>query len=754
MNIRFLLLWAVCWAGTSYQLPAQLANRLEQVRTYYTQGKYEMALQVIDDSRVLRLDPEAALFRALCQYQLNDLANALTNFEKLAADPKMLYPEALLYIGRIHHAQLRFDQAAQYYKSYLQSLRGDHPSRGMLVEDIRRCENGLRFQYKQSGVIVDNLGPEVNSQQDEFGPVPDPRQRSRLFYTAIKPGNTGGSINQRGQQDVRGGSYFADIFSCRQEGGTWGNPEPAIGEILTAQHETVLDFSADGNILYYQRGMQQGEGSIVADALYPSDKAAAGRLIAESGLNPSWGDQALFIFNDTLLLFASRRPGGYGGLDLYRTALRGGRWTTPENLGSTINSAFDETTPFLARDGKTLYFSTNRSSISLGGLDVVRAVYETDEGRWSAPDNMGIPVNSAADDSHFRLAKDGYTGYLASARKDGLGRRDLYVAYFSQYRSEMDMAVRSSAPQPGAEGNQPPTEVPTPARQFEPRAAADKAVIRQDPQPTAGSVAVPARPAETRAAADKAVIRQDPQPAAGSVAVPARPAETRVAAVHPESPYEWPLTDEQTAIYGPQLAQLAAQLPAGWRLIISICYPQATAAAAGFLPGLQQAQAFAKTLAAQGIDPARMSLRSLAAPAGQTAGKAVFTFCPPAGMSAAGSTLPLLGRLAGGCLQTSPHNQPLIYKVQIIASMTAASDPLLQQDPAAMAETGPGGILRYTVGAEPTFAAARARQQQLETGGYGGAYIVPYVYGERLDRGRARLLSSQFPDLQQYLQHP
>lgn len=725
MNIRFLLLWAVCWAGTSYQLPAQLANRLEQVRTYYTQGKYEMALQVIDDSRVLRLDPEAALFRALCQYQLNDLTNARTNFEKLAADPKMLYPEALLYIGRIHHAQLRFDEAAQYYKSYLQSLRGDHPSRGMLIEDIRRCENGLRFQYKQSGVIVDNLGPEVNSQQDEFGPVPDPRQRSRLFYTAIKPGNTGGSINQRGQQDVRGGSYFADIFSCRQEGGVWGNPEPAIGEILTAQHETVLDFSADGNILYYQRGMQQGEGSIVADALYPSDKAAASRLIAESGLNPSWGDQALFIFNDTLLLFASRRPGGYGGLDLYRTALRGGRWTMPENLGSTINSAFDETTPFLARDGRTLYFSTNRSSISLGGLDVVRAVYETDEGRWSAPDNMGIPINSAADDSHFRLAKDGYTGYLASARKDGLGRRDLYVAYFSQYRSEMDMAVRPSATQPATEGKQLPAEVPAPARQFEPRAVADKAVIRQDPQPVAGPVAVPAQPSEARAAV----------------------AQT-------ESPYEWPLTDEQTATYGSQLAQLAAQLPAGWRLIISICYPQATAAAAGFLPGLQQAQAFAKTLAAQGIDPARISLRSLAAPGGQTAGKAVFTFCPPAGMSATGSTLPLLGRLAGGCLQTSPHNQPLVYKVQIIASMTAASDPLLRQDPAAMVETGPGGILRYTVGAEPTFAAAHARQQQLETSGYGGAYIVPYVYGERLDRGRARLLTSQFPDLQQYLQHP
>ena len=727
MNIRFLLLWAVCWAGTSHRLPAQLANRLEQVRTYYTQGKYEMALQVIEDSRVLRLDQEAALFKALCQYQLNDLTTALTNFEKLAADQKLLYPEALLYIGRIHHAQLRFDLAAQYYKSYLQSLRADHPSRAMLIEDIRRCENGLRFQYKERGIIVDNLGPAINSPYDEFGPIPDPRQRNRLLYTAIKPGNIGGSINQRGQQDARGGNFFADAFSCSQEGGEWGNPEPLIGDILTAQHETALDFSADGNILYYQRGLQIGEGSFLADAVYPSDRAAASRLIAESGLNPSWGDQALFVFNDTLLLFASRRPGGYGGLDLYRTALRAGRWTTPENLGSAINSAFDETTPFLARDGKTLYFSTNRSSISLGGLDIVRTVYEPDNGSWSAPDNMGVPINSAADDSHFRLAKDGYTGYFASARKDGLGRRDLYVAYFSQYRTEMDIAVL----QPATETGSMPAMAPPPVQQFEPRSVADKVVLQPAPQPAAYN---------------------NKPPVLGAPAV--RQTAPHSMAAQPESSYEWPLADEPTATYGPRLAQLAAQLPAGWRLIVSICYPQAAAAAAGYLPGLQQAQAFARLLQAQGIDPARISLRSLAAAAGHTAGRAVFTYSPPVGMSAAGSTLPLLGELTGGCLQASPHNQPLIYKVQIIASMTAVSNDLLQQDPAAMVEAGPGGILRYTVGATPTFAAARTQQQQLEAAGYGGAYIVPYVYGERLDRVRARLLSSQFPDLQQYLQQP
>ena len=134
-------------------------------------------------------------------------------------------------------------------------------------------------------------------------------------------------------------------------------------EMQTAQHETVLGFSADGNIHYYKRGMQQGAGSVVANALYPSDKAAASRLMAESGINPSWGDQALFIFNDTLLLFASRRPGGYGGLDLYRTAFRGGQWTTPENLGNTINSPFDETTPFLRLDGKPPHLTTNRTII-------------------------------------------------------------------------------------------------------------------------------------------------------------------------------------------------------------------------------------------------------------------------------------------------------------------------------------------------------------------------------------------------------
>ncbi|MEM1359468.1 MAG: hypothetical protein AAGF89_14780, partial [Bacteroidota bacterium] len=78
-----------------------------------------------------------------------------------------------------------------------------------------------------------------------------------------------------------------------------------------------------------------------------------------------------------------------------------------------------------------IYFSTNDPAYSVGGFDVVSS-FRVVGGNWqfTQPENVGMPLNSAGDDTHFRLAPDTFTGFLASDRKDGFGRRDLYIVYF------------------------------------------------------------------------------------------------------------------------------------------------------------------------------------------------------------------------------------------------------------------------------------------------------------------------------------
>jgi hypothetical protein len=172
--------------------------------------------------------------------------------------------------------------------------------------------------------------------------------------------------------------------------------------------------------------------------------------------------------SDKIIIFPSQRPGGYGGLDLYKTEFSNGQWSVPQNLGPTINSPYDETTPFMARDGKSLYFSTNNTELSMGGFDVVKTVFNTYAGNWTRPFNLGMPINSAGDETHFRLSRDGYSAYFASSRKDGMGERDLFAAYFFDYLPEMG-AIESAGKKPVYVQLAPqPREIPNTTRHFMP----------------------------------------------------------------------------------------------------------------------------------------------------------------------------------------------------------------------------------------------------------------------------------------------
>ena len=160
------------------------------------------------------------------------------------------------------------------------------------------------------------------------------------------------------------------------------------------------------------------------------------------------GDGYPFFVADSVMLFSSRRKGGFGGKDLYMTTYSNGVWAVPQNLGPEINSVYDEISPFLSKDGRTLYFSSNNSRSSLGGLDIFKSRFDDASLQWSAPENLGVPINSSEDDLHFRLTKDGLKAYFSTSRKDGIGMRDIYVAYFKSARNEQ---IYTSIPEHFAE---------------------------------------------------------------------------------------------------------------------------------------------------------------------------------------------------------------------------------------------------------------------------------------------------------------
>jgi hypothetical protein len=153
-------------------------------------------------------------------------------------------------------------------------------------------------------------------------------------------------------------------------------------------------------------------------------------------VNSSAADSGAFISKDGLTLyFGSNRPGGVGNFDIWvsRRVRLDGPWGPPQNLGPAINTPGNEQTPALSPDGRTLYFASDRPE-GLGGMDLYRAGRPDvrDDLKWDAPENLGSAVNTSADESGPTVLGDEATAVLTlcfnSSRAGGLGLEDIYVS--------------------------------------------------------------------------------------------------------------------------------------------------------------------------------------------------------------------------------------------------------------------------------------------------------------------------------------
>jgi len=129
------------------------------------------------------------------------------------------------------------------------------------------------------------------------------------------------------------------------------------------------------------------------------------------------------------LYFVSDRPGGLGGKDIYVAKKQeDGTWGDVKNIGTPINTTGNEDAVFMHPDGKTMYFSSTGHK-GMGGYDIYKSVY-TDDGVWSAPENIGYPINTPDDDVFYVLSASGKHAYYSSFKKEGKGEKDIYLITF------------------------------------------------------------------------------------------------------------------------------------------------------------------------------------------------------------------------------------------------------------------------------------------------------------------------------------
>jgi outer membrane protein OmpA-like peptidoglycan-associated protein len=190
---------------------------------------------------------------------------------------------------------------------------------------------------------------------------------------------------------------------------------------------SAIALSNDGQRMLLYRDDADGDGNIWESTLHGKVWSVPIKLLDPIN-SPYQETSASYSPDGKTIYFVSDRPGGFGGLDIWKSTQDGkGNWGPAENLGPTINTKYDEEGVFIHPDGKTLFFSSKGHN-STGGYDIFKSVYEND--KWSEPQNLGSFINTPQDDVFFVLTADGKTGYYSSVKKGGFGENDIYSITF------------------------------------------------------------------------------------------------------------------------------------------------------------------------------------------------------------------------------------------------------------------------------------------------------------------------------------
>ncbi len=400
-------------------LYSQSSGSKHEANEFFDAGQYRSALRSYRQAGLDHsTDKKIQLRVGICLYEINDIDSAIPIFQGLIDEGKT-DADVFLYMGKCYQSKNIYPQSTSFYKSFIEKSKPDHPQYQWAKDELTRCANGARLKFGDEEAYVENAGTGINTQYDEYDVKPSPTSSDKIYFTSNRTTNTSSEVVNAN----------TDIYSVSLINGNWTTPSPLPASINTPAYEEACGFSKDGQILYYL-GSDRNVFRIKTDT-FSYEEGIVYQGIFNGPYRADGGGADLTFFNDSICLFSSDALGGYGGYDLYISILQNGNWSTPANLGSTINSFYNERYPFLTKNGQTLFFSSDNLE-SMGGYDVFRTVFNPDLLTWALPENLGFPINSSLDDTHMVLTSDGMAGYVSSNRKTGYGGIDIYRVFFKQ----------------------------------------------------------------------------------------------------------------------------------------------------------------------------------------------------------------------------------------------------------------------------------------------------------------------------------
>jgi len=372
--------------------------------------EYKAATKSLEDA--VTDDPQFQL----AFIQLGDIYKLDRSYDKAAAnylkaiDISTTIPEARVYysLATVLLNTGKYDDAIKNLLLFKEKYKGKDKSMleraDKYLKDCDFARIAITQPEKYNPV---NLGDAINSKEREYFPALTADGMNLIFSRTVE-GNE-------------------DFYISHKANKQWMKATPLSDKINTRFNEGAQSISPDGMYLFFT-GCNRPDGLGSCD-LYVSHKNGKDWEtpfnLGETVNSTSWDSQPAISPDGNTLYFVSNRPGGLGGYDIWKTALgTDGNWGKPENLGPDVNTPYNENTPFIHPDGKTLYFSSDGWP-GMGNMDIFYSRMQGN-GQWGKPINMGYPINTFNEETGLMVSPDGTEGMFSSILKDGFGDMDIY----------------------------------------------------------------------------------------------------------------------------------------------------------------------------------------------------------------------------------------------------------------------------------------------------------------------------------------
>lgn len=395
----------------------------------FADGNYDVAL-----SQYLKIFPKDKK-NVDYNYKIG-VCYVMTNIDKTLGLPYLEFAvkegyselDAFYYLGLAYFYSHKFDLALDMYNKYLDLAKNDLARDSEEKEKVDRaievCKNAKDFVKRPLNVTFMNLGKNVNSNKADYFPFISEDEKS-IFYTS----------NKKYISDFQ--EFVNDIFySSITFWGRWGGGKSISSKVNTSdENEIMVGMSLDAEQVLVKPDNGVGFQDIFVSK---KEKGRYNELetLGEFVNTKAHESGAALTYGKDTLIFASDRAGGFGGMDLWMSIkLPNGSWGPAQNLGENINTKYNEDMPYISRDGKSLYFSSEGHN-SMGGYDIFHSRRKEITEAWPKPKNMGYPISDTYDNKSFCMSEKGRYGYVSAVRKEGLGDFDIYKVVFNSQEAQ------------------------------------------------------------------------------------------------------------------------------------------------------------------------------------------------------------------------------------------------------------------------------------------------------------------------------